>query len=200
MGAKISPIQAKIFCLKVCGKRIFCFMPKTLEQKKQILSKLQDSVGKQTSMVFVEVAGVQTHKINAIKEDLKKADAKMTVAKKTLLSLAMKDGYAQNPLKEIKKEMAVIFGFGDEVVPSKSIYKFAQTEKNFKIIGGYIKSARDKFLFENDIIALAKLPTKKELMGQTVGTIAAPLTGFLDALQGNLRGLVCVLSSIHPVK
>ncbi len=171
-------------------------MPKTLEQKKQILSKLKDSVGKQTSMIFVEVSGVQTKKINIIKEDLKKADAKMTVAKKTLLNLAMKDSYPKNPLKEIKKELAVIFGFGDEVIPSKSIYKFSQTEKNFKILGGYIQSAKDRFLSEIDVIVLAKLPTKKELIGQTVGTIAAPLTGFLNALQGNLRGLVCVLSSI----
>jgi large subunit ribosomal protein L10 len=171
-------------------------MPKTLEQKKQILSKLKDSVGKQTSMIFVEVSGVQTKKINTIKENLKKADAKMTVAKKTLLNLAMKDSYPQNPLKEIKKELAVIFGFGDEVIPSKSIYKFSQAEKNFKILGGYIQSAKDRFLSEIDVIALAKLPTKKELIGQTVGTIAAPLTGFLNALQGNLRGLVCVLGSI----
>jgi large subunit ribosomal protein L10 len=171
-------------------------MPKTLEQKKEILSKLKDSVGRQTSMVFVEVSGVQTKKINAIKEDLKKADAKMTVAKKTLLNLAMKDGYSQNPLKEIKKELAVIFGFGDEAVPSKSIYKLSLTEKNFKILGGYIQSAKDRFLSESDIIALAKLPTRQELIGQTVGTIAAPLTGFMNALQGNLRGLVCVLSGI----
>lgn len=171
-------------------------MAKTLEQKKQILSGLQDSVGKQTSMVFVEIAGIKTSKINEIKEDLEKSDAKMTVVKKTLLNLAMKDGYPQNPLKEIKKEMAVVFGFGDEVVPSKSVYKFSQLEKNFKVIGGYIKSAQDKFLLEGDIEALAKLPTKHELIGQTVGTIAAPLTGFLNALQGNLRGLVCVLSSI----
>ena len=147
-------------------------------------------------MIFVEVSGVKTKKINSIKEDLKKADARMTVAKKTLLNLAIKDGYSQNPLKEIKKEMAVIFGFGDEVVPSKSIYKFSQTEKNFKILGGYIQSAKDRFLSEIDVIALAKLPTKHELMGQTVGTIAAPLTGFLNALQENLRGLVCVLSGI----
>lgn len=147
-------------------------------------------------MVFVEVSGVQTKKINEIKEDLKKADAKMTVAKKTLLNLAMKDSYSQNPLKEIKKELAVVFGFGDEVVPSKSIYKFSQTEKNFKILGGYIQSAKDKFLSESDVVALAKLPTKHELIGQAVGTVAAPLTGFLSVLQGNLRGLVCVLGSI----
>lgn len=171
-------------------------MPKTLEQKKQILSSLKDSVGKQTSMVFVEISGIPTKKINAIKEDLRNNDAKMTVAKKTLLNLAMKDSYSQNSLKEIKKEMAVIFGFGDEVTPSRSIYKFSQAEKNFKILGGYIKSAKDKYLSESEVIFLAKLPTKQELIAQTVGTIAAPLTGFMNALQGNLRGLVCVLSSI----
>lgn len=171
-------------------------MPKTLEQKKQILSSLKDNVGRQTSMVFVEVAGIQTKKINEIKEDLKIADAKMAVAKKTLLNLAMQDSYPQNPLKEIKKEIAVIFGFGDEVMPSKSIYKFSKINKNFKIIGGYIQSAKDRFLSESEFVSLAKLPAKQELIAQAVGSIASPLTGFLNVLQGNLRGLVCVLSKI----
>ncbi|MDD4831099.1 MAG: 50S ribosomal protein L10 [Candidatus Pacebacteria bacterium] len=175
-------------------------MAKTLEQKKQILSLLKDNVGKQTSMIFIEVSGIQTKKINQIKESLKNADAKMSVAKKTLLNLAMQDKYPQNSLKEIKKEMAVIFGFGDEVSPSKSVYESSKKEKNLKILGGYIRSAKDKFLLESDIISLAKLPTKQELIGQTVGTIAAPLTGFLSVLQGNLRGLVCVLSKIQSVK
>ena len=44
--------------------------------------------------------------------------------------------------------------------------------------------------------ALAKLPTKEELLAKLVGTLNAPISGFANVLAGNLRGLVQVLKGI----
>jgi large subunit ribosomal protein L10 len=40
---------------------------------------------------------------------------------------------------------------------------------------------------------LADLPTKKQLRAQLVSTIAAPLSGFVGVLEGNIKGLLTVL-------
>jgi len=88
----------------------------------------------------------------------------------------------------------VAFGYQDEVAPAKILNDFAKNNEHLKILGGILEN---KFIDKMSVISLAKLPSKQELLGQLVGTIAAPMSGMLNVLQGNLRGLVRVLSIIN---
>ena len=47
-----------------------------------------------------------------------------------------------------------------------------------------------------EVKALAMLPTRDQLIGQLVGTIAAPLTGFVGVLSGNVRSIINVLQAL----
>jgi len=42
---------------------------------------------------------------------------------------------------------------------------------------------------------LAALPSKEELRAKMIGTIAAPMSGMVNAFAGNLRGVVNALSA-----
>jgi large subunit ribosomal protein L10 len=55
-------------------------------------------------------------------------------------------------------------------------------------------------LSAKEVTALAQLPSKLELRGQLVGTLAAPMSGFVNVLAGNLRGLVYALNAIAESK
>ena len=48
--------------------------------------------------------------------------------------------------------------------------------------------------------AFAALPSRDELLARMVGSINAPVSGFVNVLAGNLRGLVQVLNSIKEQK
>jgi large subunit ribosomal protein L10 len=48
--------------------------------------------------------------------------------------------------------------------------------------------------------ALAKVPSKEELLAKLVGTLNAPVSGFVNVLAGNLRGLVQVLKTVSEKK
>ncbi|PIR02667.1 MAG: 50S ribosomal protein L10 [Candidatus Nealsonbacteria bacterium CG02_land_8_20_14_3_00_34_20] len=173
-------------------------MPKTLEQKKKIVAELKDDIAKQASMIFVEISGIKTPKLDSFKKEFKKINSKLQVIKKTLLNLALSQKYPQNPLKNFKKEIAIIFGFEDEVLPAKTAYKFSLDEKNLKILGGYIESEGNEFLEEEKVIALAQLPSRQELLAKTLRSISAPMSNFVNVLQQNLRSLVYILSNIKP--
>ena len=43
---------------------------------------------------------------------------------------------------------------------------------------------------------IASLPSKEELLGRLVGSIASPMSGFLTVMQGNIKGLVVALNAI----
>lgn len=48
-----------------------------------------------------------------------------------------------------------------------------------------------------DIEKLATLPSREQLIAQLVGTMAAPLQGLANVLNGPIRGLVVVLGQIQ---
>jgi large subunit ribosomal protein L10 len=47
----------------------------------------------------------------------------------------------------------------------------------------------------DDVKALANLPSKEALRAQLAGTVAAPLSGFVNVLNANLRGFLNILDA-----
>jgi len=58
----------------------------------------------------------------------------------------------------------------------------------------------NKFIASDYVKNLASLPSKQELLGKLVGSINAPVSGFVNVLAGNLRSLVNVLNNIKESK
>ena len=57
-----------------------------------------------------------------------------------------------------------------------------------------------EILAADEVKALAKLPSRDELLGKVVGSVQAPLYGLNAVLNGLLRGLVGALSAIEEQK
>jgi large subunit ribosomal protein L10 len=100
--------------------------------------------------------------------------------------------------KTFDGKLAVIFSYRDEVSPAKVIDTFRK-DKEDKIffLGGIMEG---KLLSQSEVETLAKLPTKQELLSKLVGSLNAPISGFVNVLAGNLRGLVTVLKAIEEQK
>jgi len=100
--------------------------------------------------------------------------------------------------KGLDGKLAVVFGYQDEVTPAKVVNEFIKTnEANLQINGGILEN---RFISKEQVISLAKLPSKLELLSKLVGTINAPVSGFVNVLAGNLRGFVTVLKAIEEKK
>ncbi|MBT3539450.1 hypothetical protein HN481_04990 [Candidatus Parcubacteria bacterium] len=56
------------------------------------------------------------------------------------------------------------------------------------------------FIDSEKVGELSKLPSKDELLAKMVGSLNAPVSGFVNVLAGNLRGLVSVLNNIKDAK
>jgi large subunit ribosomal protein L10 len=168
-------------------------MALTKEQKKQIVSGLKEKMAEQNAMFFVSVNNIKVEDLLGLRRDLRAQEGHIQVAKKTLIDLALKDSGYTTSVRDLEGEVAIVFALNDQVLPAKSIYNFSKENENLKILGGILEK---EFKNTQEIIKLAQLPTKEELMAKVVGSINAPLSGFVSVLQGNLRGLVSVLSQI----
>ena len=146
------------------------------------------------SAVFFNYFGLPVKEINLLRNDCRKENIGYKVAKKTLLKKVLAEkGYDA----DLSGEVAVLFGRQDEVAPAKVIAAFAKTHDKAKIVGGVLEG---QFITADKVKALSRLPSKQELLAKVVGSIASPLSGFVNVLQGNLRCLVYTLNAIKEKK
>ncbi len=170
-------------------------MALTKDQKKKIISDLKDKIGKQKSIVFVDFSKVNSKDIFTLRRKLKTAGCALKVAKKTLLGIAFgKDNDIWEKAKEnIPGQLAVVFGIKDEIAPAKITEQFTKESENIKILGGIFES---RFINKAEVIVLSKIPSREELLAKLVGSIFSPVSGLVNVLQRNIKGLVYVLSKI----
>ncbi|MFH1744795.1 MAG: 50S ribosomal protein L10 [bacterium] len=171
-------------------------MPKTKIQKSEILRSLSEKIKKANSIVFAKFDGLTVKENEELRKQLKAENSEYYVAKKTLFDLSFKDSNIKDlNIKDLEGRIAAIFGFGDEVMPAKIVGKFKKDhEEKISFAGGILEN---KFISEKEVDSLSKLPSKKELYAKLVGSLNSPVSGFVNCLTGNLRGLVNVLKAIE---
>jgi len=178
-------------------------MPKTKIQKKEIIEDLKQNLTNQKAVVFVNFQGLGAKALSELRDKLKEADCLLKVTKKTLLGLvfeslgifSLKEKISlKEKVKNMEGELALVFGFKDEIRPAKIIHQFSRENENLKILGGVAKNQKYKFLTVQEVIDLALLPSKEEVFARLVGVLNAPIANFANVLKGNLRNFVFVLS------
>lgn len=174
-------------------------MAKTKEQKRTILKELSERVEKSKSIVFTRFDSLGVKENEELRQKLKEENSEYYVAKKTLLKLALEEkGLKDINPREFEGRVAAIFGYEDEVAPAKIVDDFKKNhEDKINFVGGVLEN---KFLSATEVEALAKLPSKQELYAKIVGSLNAPVSGFVNVLAGNIRGLVNVLKAIEEKK
>ena len=169
-------------------------MAKTRQRKEKDLDALIKNFEGSKSTVFANYYGLKVKDVDELRNNCRKNGLKVAVAKKNLLRLALKK-YGIETMN-LEGEILAIFGT-DEILPAKAAADFAKTHEPLKIIAGLMTG---KWMDAAGVKTLARLPSKEELLAKLVGTINAPVSGFVNVLAGNLRGFVCALSAIKDKK
>lgn len=174
-------------------------MPKSKIQKGEIMRDLTERIKKSKSIVFAGFNALGVKDNEVLRLQLRAENGEYYVAKKTLLGRALKEQGIDNlDTKSLDGKLAVIFSYEDEVAPAKVVDAFRK-DKEDKIffLGGILEG---KLLSKTEVEALAKLPSKHELHARLVGTLNAPISGFVNVLAGSIRNLVTVLKAIEEKK
>lgn len=172
-------------------------MALTRDQKQDIINDLETKIAKQKAIVFMDFSKIKVKELAKLRENLKEQGGEMKVAKKSLMEIALKNKNIPLDSKKLEGEVAMVFGYEDEIAPSKLVYQFSKENANAKILGGFLEN---RFYEMADVIKLAELPSKEQLLGILVGTLSAPATNLVGVLSGNMRKLVLALSQIRDQK
>ena len=173
-------------------------MAKTRERKEADVAKMSELFASTKLAVLTDYRGLDVPAINELRSKLRDAGITYTVAKNTLVKLALAD----SPQKDVDTSiltgpMAIAFG-ADEVEAAKIVAEFAKQYQALDILGAIAEDG--SVLSKAEVQALAALPSREQLTAQLVGTIAAPLSGFVRVLNSNVASVVYALSAIKDKK
>ena len=168
-------------------------MPKTKKEKAKILEELKRKLEKQKIVLFLNFAGLKARDFSILREKIKLNGDEIKVVKKTLTRLAFKEKGIDVDVKKLEGELAIVFGFKDEVSPAKIVVEFSNLNPNLRILGGLLNH---QFLPKEKVVELANLPTKENLLANLTNYLSAPISNFINVLEGNIKGLLIILNKL----
>ena len=172
-------------------------MALTRQQKEGLVQDVAGHVSEALASVFVAFDGITLEDMTALRDELYAAGCKMQVVPKRLLKLALqKSDLPYDPTGE-DGQIALVWGT-DPVAPAKILHGFAKKHAdNMRLASGVLEGG---VLSSEEVLALAKLPSREQLLGQLVSVLAGPMRGFAGVLSGVPRSYVYVLQAIVDSK
>lgn len=158
--------------------------------KENLVRQMTDSLQAAKTVVLVNYQGLKVKEIQELKKGLREQGIGFQITKNSLLKIALKNQNIAIDETLLDQPVAAVWGLVDEVAPAKKTVEFGKTAEKLEIIGGIVNG---HFADANIIKQLAALPGRDELYAKLVGTLNAPMSRLVNALQGNLRNLVYIL-------
>ena len=183
---------------------------KILAEKKDIVSSLAAQMKNAASGVVVEYKGINVADDTKLRRELREAGVQYAVVKNTLMHLAAQEiGFGA--LDPVLSGTTALATSADMVAPAKILAGFAKKEAEanarkpaadrkehmFSIKAGFVEG---RVISPQEVTALAELPPRETLVARALAGFNAPITGLVNVLNGNIRGLVVALGAIAEQK
>lgn len=172
-------------------------MAKTRSQKTELLDKYKEILKNKSGYLLVNSDKIDTTTVTKLKVELKGVDANYAVVKNSIFKVALQDENQPLELQNIDGPTAIIYFDTDPTGPAKLVKKTQKETELLNPKGGVFEG---EFLSEQRVMQLAEIPSREILLSRLVGSMIAPVSGFMNAATGNVRGLTMVLKGISEKK
>jgi large subunit ribosomal protein L10 len=162
------------------GGEIFKMASETiLKQKEEEVKALAEKFKDAKLVLLTDYRGISVADDTALRTEVRKANAEYKIIKNNIVKRAL-NANGENGLDDkLEGPTAVIMTSEDYLEPTKAIYKFAKENDFYKIKGGIIEG---KVMTAEEIITLAKLPSKETLLSMLAGGLLATIQKFAVAI------------------
>ena len=126
---------------------------------------------------FVDYRGLTFAEATDLRARLRKVDAELKVVKNTLGKIAAANAGVEGLDELLQGPTAIAYVHGDPARVAKTIQDFIREKKKAVIRGGKLQRS---VLTASEVVAIASLPSREQLIAQIVGAIASPLHGLAN--------------------
>jgi large subunit ribosomal protein L10 len=170
------------------------FMPK---DKTQLTEVVKESLNGANGLVLADFKGLTVSEMETLRKKVRKEGGSAKVVKNTLLEKAFESAQIKGMEPYLKDNTIMFYSKNDILAILKSIADYSKDHSKFVLKGGYIDGmAVDK----DTVVALSKLPTKKEILSMIVGNISAVVGNLVGTLNSVMTTFVGTLEALEKKK
>jgi len=150
-----------------------------LKQKEEEVKALAEKLKEAKLVLLTDYRGINVSDDTKLRTEVRNVNAEYKIIKNNIVKRAL-NANGENGLDSLLEgPTAVILSNEDYLEPSKVIYNFTKNNDFYKIKGGIIDG---KVMTAEEIITLAKLPSRETLLSMLAGSLLGTISKFAVAL------------------
>ena len=165
------------------------------QKKNELVADLTELLSNAKTTVYAKYQGLTVAELQELRKQAREAGVKIKVVKNRLVKVAMGQiaVYKDTDTTGLTGQLLYATSSEDEVAPAKVLANFAKTHNALSLTGGF--NDLGNTLSEEEVKALAAMPSKNELIAQVVAQLLSPVTDSISGLSGGLSGIISGLEA-----
>ena len=162
-------------------------------QKENVVDELGHIFESSGVVVVSRYEGLTVAEMQDLRARMREAGGSVRVAKNRLAKIALQ-GKASESIGQYLTGMTVLAFSEDPVAAAKVVDEYAKGNQKLVILGG---AMGENPLDVEGVKAVAKMPSREELIASIVGCIAAPASNLAGAIGAPASNIASILSTIE---
>ena len=152
----------------------------SLQAKQAVIDDINDKFERAKSAVVVDYMGNTVEEADSMRKQLREAGIDYTVYKNTLVNRAIQGTEFESLAQVLSGPSAFAFGYEDATAPARELNSVIKKLNKMTFKAGIVEG---EFYDQEGILAIAKLPSRDELIAKFMGSIKSPVSKFAYLLQ-----------------
>jgi large subunit ribosomal protein L10 len=164
-----------------------------IKLSKGVTEQIKGSEG----LIIASYKGLTFNQMDNIRRAVKGGGNEFRVIKNTLLKKSLQSCNINALDPYLKESTALVVVRKDFAAVAKDIKKYSKDYANFAVKAGFLDG---KALSKDDVLRIADLPSREQLLAQMLATMNAPVQNFVSVLANIPRSFLNVLNALKDKK
>jgi large subunit ribosomal protein L10 len=169
----------------------------SIEGKKAIVAEVAEIAANAHSVVGAVYQGIESNEMNELRAKARADGVYLRVVKNTLARRAVEGTEFECIQSELTGSLVLAFSQEDPGAAGRVISEFVKENKKLEV---KIVSIGGKLLAPEDVVVLAKMPTKDQAIGMLMSVMKAPISKFVRTLAEPHTKLVRTIAAVRDQK
>ena len=166
-------------------------------EKQSIVEELKTKISGSSFVILADYKGLNVSKLTELRRRLRGVNSHLQVVKNRMFAHVAKELGYKGLDQSQNGPAAMVFGKGDVTQTAKILKDFIKENEKPVIRLGAMQGVA---LTAAEIVQIATLPSREQLLSQLVGVLAAPMSQLVGVLNQKVATIVYVLKAIEDKK
>ena len=171
---------------------------KIAPRKIEGLAEIKERLAASENFVLTTYSGLNVVEMGDLRSKIREKNSSMKVIKNNLFKIALRESSAHKELAEmldadLKGPVAVVFAGSELPAVSKTLVEYSKKESKFQVKIGCMDG---KILAKDEIVQIATLPSREELLAKIAGGLNAPVSQIASGMNQIISGLARAIQAV----